>query len=112
MLFNSIANTIMENYKLNEDSEVMDFACGTGMHTQGSCFHPNSRLLVPGLVSRPIAPHVKSILGVDISQGMVDVFNKRATTNSIGNIKAVAVDILEGKETLDGKRFDVIIVSR
>jgi predicted TPR repeat methyltransferase len=39
---------------------VLDFACGTG------------------IVSRGLVPHCKKLVGVDISQGMVDEFNKNA----------------------------------
>ncbi|KIL60983.1 hypothetical protein M378DRAFT_167488 [Amanita muscaria Koide BX008] len=70
----------------------MDFACGTG------------------LISKP---HVKTIIGVDISQGMVDQYNLRVQRESIPPEKMRAVRAeFEGKvEELDDMKFDVIICS-
>ncbi|KAI5984005.1 hypothetical protein EDD15DRAFT_2312577 [Pisolithus albus] len=50
----------------------MDFACGTG------------------LISRELAPHAKSIVGVDISQNMVDMYNL-----SVHNQGKISPDELE-----------------
>jgi predicted TPR repeat methyltransferase len=65
-----------------------------------------------GLISKELIPHVKSILGVDISQGMVNQFNLRVQNESISPDKMHAVrEELEGKEgELDGMKFDVIVV--
>ena len=72
-----------------------------------------STILFAGLVSKELVPHVKSILGVDISQGMVDQYNKRNQTEGIPLEKMHAIRCqLEGKEgELDGSKFDVIFVS-
>jgi len=70
-------------------------------------------ILFAGLVSKELVPHVKSILGVDISQGMVDQYNKRVRDEGIPFEKMHAVRCeLEGKEgELEGSKFDVIFVS-
>lgn len=68
---------------------------------------------VKGLVSLPLVPYVKSILGVDISQGVVDKYNKRAIGQGFDPTKMSAVRFeLKGVEgELDNKKFDVIVVS-
>ncbi|KAK1236419.1 hypothetical protein PQX77_000359 [Marasmius sp. AFHP31] len=74
-------------------SEVMDFGCGNGF---------NASLLVP---------HAKTILGVDVSSGMVDEFNKNVKKWGLGedgNISAIHADLTEGG--LDGRKFDIIFV--
>ncbi|KAL1735653.1 S-adenosyl-L-methionine-dependent methyltransferase [Schizophyllum commune] len=73
-----------------EVTRVMEYACGTGV------------------VSREIAPSVKSILGVDISQGMVDQFNKRGTD------KLRAICVQQGTplaDQLNHETFDGIVCS-
>jgi len=85
---------VLKTYPFKEgETEVMEFACGTG------------------LVSKELVPHVKSILGVDISQGMVDQYNKRVQDEGIPLEKMHAVRYeLEGREgELDGSKFDVIV---
>ncbi|KAK2464119.1 hypothetical protein APHAL10511_003867 [Amanita phalloides] len=84
---------ILKAYPFKEGETVaMDFACGTG------------------LIARELVPHVKSILGVDISQGMLDEFERLTRDNNVlpEKMHAVRCD-LEGKEgELDGTKFDVI----
>ncbi|KAK1231983.1 hypothetical protein PQX77_004879 [Marasmius sp. AFHP31] len=75
-------------------SEVMDFGCGNGF---------NASLLVP---------HAKTILGVDVSSGMVDEFNKNVKKWGLGedgNISAIHANLTEGG--LDGRKFDIIFSS-
>lgn len=68
---------------------------------------------IPGLISRELCPYVKSILGVDISQGMVDQYNLRVSNQGIPpeEMRAIRYE-LKGEDTeLEGKKFDVIVVS-
>ncbi|THG92985.1 hypothetical protein EW026_g8114 [Hermanssonia centrifuga] len=76
-----------------EETTVMDFACGTG------------------LVSREISPHVKSLLGVDVSQGMVDQFNLRVSDQGVPleEIKATRAELKGDGTELDGQKFDLVI---
>lgn len=56
-----------------ENTAVMDYACGTGTIFSPPCVD-NLMLKMqsfPGALSRELCPYVKSIVGVDISQGMV-----------------------------------------
>ena len=95
-LTEKIANGFLKEYEFKEDStEVMEFACGTG------------------LVSQQLASHVKSILGVDISQGMVDQYNMKVKNHGIPEeeMRAVSADLKGEEGELDGKKFDVIVVS-
>ncbi|KAL1748604.1 S-adenosyl-L-methionine-dependent methyltransferase [Schizophyllum fasciatum] len=73
-----------------EKTRVLEYACGTGV------------------VSREIAPFAKSVLGADISQGMVDQYNKRGTET----MRAVCVQ--QGtplSAQLDNATFDAIVCS-
>ena len=65
----------------------------------------------PGLISRVLAAEdPKSIVGVDISQGMVDQYNKIVFDHGIPpeEMRAVCVP---PHERLQGMTFDVIVVS-
>ncbi|KIL61165.1 hypothetical protein M378DRAFT_180178 [Amanita muscaria Koide BX008] len=89
-------SAMMDTYTFKEGETVaMDFACGTG------------------LISKHLVPHVKTIVGVDISQGMVDQYNLRVQRESIPAEKMRAVRAeLEGKAgELDDMKFDVIVCS-
>jgi len=92
-LARNCAQEILKAYPFKEgETVVMEFACGTG------------------LVSKELIHHVKSILGVDISQGQVDQYNKKVQNEGIPLEKMHAVRCeLEGKEgELNGLKFDVI----
>jgi len=80
----------------DEDSTVlMDYACGTG------------------LLSRALCPYVKSIVGVDISSGMVDYFNLRASNQGLTSdeMRAMCVELKGIEQELNGQKFDVIVCS-
>lgn len=65
-----------------------------------------------GLISRELCPYVKSIVGVDISRGMVDQFNLRAFNQGIPpeEMKAVCFDLKREAHELCGTKFNVIVV--
>ncbi|KZO95133.1 S-adenosyl-L-methionine-dependent methyltransferase [Calocera viscosa TUFC12733] len=79
-----------------ETTECLDYACGTG------------------LVSRQLAPFCKTILGVDISQGMVDYYNERVSNQGISplEMRAVRAELTGSPGELDGKKFDVVVCSQ
>jgi cyclopropane fatty-acyl-phospholipid synthase-like methyltransferase len=64
-------------------------------------------------MSRLLAPHAKEIVGVDVSQGMVDQFNKRVEEENISReaVYAVRAELKDDESELDGKKFDLIVVS-
>ncbi|KAJ6500706.1 S-adenosyl-L-methionine-dependent methyltransferase [Mycena sanguinolenta] len=92
----SVCNAILQAYSFDKEaSVVLDYACGTG------------------IVARGIAPHCKTLLGVDISQGMVDEFKKGVQDHEIsaGKMRAVRAE-LKGEDTeLEGIKFDVVMCS-
>jgi len=76
-----------------EETVVMDFACGTG------------------IISRQLASSTRRIVGVDISEAMVRRYNLRAGWQGIKpeEMNAVAIDLEEDPEALKGEQFDVIV---
>ncbi|CCL98061.1 uncharacterized protein FIBRA_00055 [Fibroporia radiculosa] len=90
---------IMQKYGTLFDAsstDLLDFACGTG------------------LLSQALAPHVRSILGVDISNAMVDRYNARAAQDGFGTdeMHAICAELKEGNETeLNGRKFDIVVCS-
>ncbi|EIM88235.1 S-adenosyl-L-methionine-dependent methyltransferase, partial [Stereum hirsutum FP-91666 SS1] len=90
----NLAETITKVYPFDKEStKVLDYACGTG------------------LVSRELAPHVKSILGVDISPAAVEIFNARAVEKGFEPDTLRAIHkLLKGDEgELQNEKFDVIL---
>jgi len=90
------AKAMREQYPFDEDSTVvMDFACGVG------------------LISMELAPYAKSIVGVDITQALVDNYNQRVEHQGVSPDEMRAVcSHLKGEEgELDGLKFDVIVCS-
>ncbi len=86
-----IVNFLKENLPLSKNWKVLDFGCGTG----------TTDLL--------IHPFVGSITGVDLSQGMINVFKEKLKNLNIKNIKIERINILE--ESFDEKDFDLIITA-
>jgi cyclopropane fatty-acyl-phospholipid synthase-like methyltransferase len=64
-------------------------------------------------MSRNLAPYTKKIIGVDISQGMVDYYNQRVYNQGIpeDQMRALCVHLTGADTDLDGQKFDVIVVS-
>jgi 2-polyprenyl-3-methyl-5-hydroxy-6-metoxy-1,4-benzoquinol methylase len=65
-----------------------------------------------GLTSRELAPYAKRIVGVDISQASVDVFNAAVADQGIApeEMRAVCAELKGEEGELDGLTFDVITV--
>ncbi|RXW21818.1 hypothetical protein EST38_g4040 [Candolleomyces aberdarensis] len=79
-----------------ETTSVLEFACGTG------------------LVAKEVYPYVHSVVGMDISSGVVELCNKRFKEELGADEKetyAVAANILTDKDVLPGKLFDVVFCS-
>ncbi len=96
-----------------ESTTVLNFACGTGTAILSSSsiiwlFHEN---ILIGLLETTLIAHCKSIQGVDISQGMVDQYNKRAETLGVtSKMSAIAYELKGLPEELEGRKFDVVLV--
>ncbi|OSD02116.1 S-adenosyl-L-methionine-dependent methyltransferase [Trametes coccinea BRFM310] len=76
-----------------DTTEVLDYACGVGMLSQALC------------------PHVKSIVGVDISQASVDQYNANASNQGLtpDEMKAVCTELRGEAGELDDAKFDVVV---
>ncbi|KAG1865331.1 S-adenosyl-L-methionine-dependent methyltransferase [Suillus subluteus] len=85
---------MIKAYPFEEDSTlVLDYACGTG------------------LISKKLAAHAKCIVGVDISQSMVDQYNQSVLNQGIPpeEMRAVCCDLTAAPNQLDGMKFDVVV---
>ena len=91
----NIAKACVENInntlKMNEIKDILDYGCGTG------------------LVSFSLSNEDNFITGMDNSQGMVEEFNKKTSTLSFSNIKAIKHNINE--EDLPLNKYDLITIS-
>lgn len=67
---------------------------------------------VVGLTSRAIAPYTKLVVGVDISQTSVDLYNEAVKNQGIdpSEMRAVCTELKGVEGELDGLKFDVITV--
>lgn len=73
-LASDVAAAIIREVNLSEEMEVLDFGCGTG------------------LLTLKLQPLVKTITGVDSSQGMLQVLQKKIETQEHRNIHTRFVD--------------------
>jgi len=90
-LANDIAKAINGAVAFTSTMDVLDFGCGTG------------------LLGLQFCSRVRSLTGVDSSQGMLAVFQKKAADQKLTNAKAVGLD-LEAGAALPGS-YDVIVSS-
>lgn len=90
-LANDIADAILEEVELKPGMDALDFGCGTG------------------LVTLRLQPYVRFITGVDSSQGMLDVLERKIRELNLTNVRAKLVDTDAG-ELLDGN-YSLIVSS-
>jgi len=86
-----VARAIRETVKLTKEMDVLDFGCGTG------------------LLSLQLLPHVRTITGVDSSQGMIDIFNAKIEQQGLNNAKARLIALDRG-DVLEGQ-YDLLVSS-
>ncbi len=77
-LANDVADAIIREAAPSRDMDALDFGCGTG------------------LVTLRLQPLVRSITGVDSSQGMLGVLRKKAELQGFSNVGAQFVDFEKG----------------
>jgi predicted TPR repeat methyltransferase len=82
-LAKDIADAILRRIVVTSDMNALDFGCGTG------------------LLTIQLQPLVRSITGIDSSQGMLDVFNAKIARLKLTNVRALLVDLDRG-DTLAG----------
>jgi ubiquinone/menaquinone biosynthesis C-methylase UbiE len=73
-----IAHSMIQEITLTPDIDVLDFGCGTG------------------LLTLALQPFVRSITGVDSSQGMLDVFKTKIKEHNLNNVKTEYIDLDKG----------------
>jgi ubiquinone/menaquinone biosynthesis C-methylase UbiE len=86
-----IAKSLIREVHLTSSMDVLDFGCGTG------------------LLTLAIQPFIRSITGVDSSQGMLDVFKTKIKEQNLINVKAKHIDLDKG-DVLDGT-YNLIVSS-
>ncbi|PPQ93763.1 hypothetical protein CVT25_008143 [Psilocybe cyanescens] len=95
-LINRSVEATLERYPFNvESTTIMDFACNIGYF------------------SRKLEPHAKLLVGVDITQKPVDLFNQYVSEKGISpeKMKAICADLKGVDGELDGFKFDVVTCS-
>lgn len=88
-LARDIARAISSRIALTPDMNVMDFGCGTG------------------LLTMQLQPLVRSVTGIDSSQGMLDVLKMKIAKHNLHNVSAELVDLDRG-DTLTGS-YDLVL---
>lgn len=88
-LADDVARAISEHIALTPEMDIMDFGCGTG------------------LLALRLQPLVRSVTGVDSSQGMLDIFDAKIARLKLDNIRTVLVDFDKG-DLLTGN-YDLVM---
>lgn len=78
-----IGASILRAVKLEPGMDVLEFGCGTG------------------LITMQLQPHVRSVTGVDTSDGMLGVLTAKIAAASLANVHILKTDVAQG-ETLTG----------
>ena len=90
-LAGDVAQAIREETPLTPDMDVLDFGCGTG------------------LLTLALQPFVRSVTGVDSSDGMLGVLREKVERRKLTNVRARLLDIEKG-DRLEG-RYHLIVSS-
>ena len=90
-LASEVAEAIIREGVLAKDQDVLDFGCGTG------------------LLTLKLQPFVKTITGVDSSQGMLGMLQEKISTQGIKNVLTRFVDFEKGGHA-EGA-YDLIVSS-
>jgi len=77
-LAEDVARAIVRQVPLTPDMDAVDFGCGTG------------------LLSLALRPHVRSVTGVDSSQGMLEVFRRKIDCLQLNTVSALYFDFGKG----------------
>jgi SAM-dependent methyltransferase len=111
-LYKEVTDAIRARFQFDPNKTIMmDFACGNGMSDYQAL---NFKRLTnrPGPITVLLAPHCKSVIGVDISPGMVAAFERNMKSKSISNTQTYSVKqgLLPEEAQLAGQKFDAIVV--
>lgn len=73
-----VAHAMIDTIPLAPAMDVLDFGCGTG------------------LLTLQLRPHVRSITGIDSSEGMLAILNEKIHYGNIPNVKTRHIDLDRG----------------
>jgi cyclopropane fatty-acyl-phospholipid synthase-like methyltransferase len=90
-LADDVVAAVARPVPLNAEMDALDLGCGTG------------------LVTLRLAPRVRTIIGVDSSQGMLDVLAAKVARENLTNVKTLRLDLDQG-DRLPGS-YDLIVSS-
>jgi ubiquinone/menaquinone biosynthesis C-methylase UbiE len=90
-LARDVAEAISRQVTLTPQTKVLDFGCGTG------------------LVSMQLQPRVHSILGVDTSAGMLEVFQSKIAALKLASVRTALID--PSKDELPRNGYDLVVSS-
>ncbi len=90
-LANGVADTMIKELEFSLNMDVMDFGCGSG------------------LISMRLQPLVKSVVGVDSSKGMLEVFQEKIKKSGVQNVSTQWTDLEDGGK-VEGK-FNLVVSS-
>ena len=90
-LANDVATAIIREANLTEQMEVLDFGCGTG------------------LLTLKLQPYVKSITGVDSSDGMLGILQEKIGSHALNNVYTQHVNPEMGKRIVGA--YNLIVSS-
>jgi 2-polyprenyl-3-methyl-5-hydroxy-6-metoxy-1,4-benzoquinol methylase len=90
-LAEDVVAAIRKEVPLTKEMNALDYGCGSGLVTLG------------------LQPYVKTIIGADSSQGMLDVLSGKLVERGIGNVETRLID-LEEQVNL-GRLYDLIVSS-
>ncbi|MDP8216026.1 MAG: class I SAM-dependent methyltransferase [Candidatus Kaelpia imicola] len=90
-LRDDLFDVLSSHIVLRSDMDILDFGCGTGLFTL------------------KLQPFVRSIVGVDSSEGMLNVLNSKIEREGIKNTKTLCFDI-EAEGILRGE-YDLIVTN-
>jgi ubiquinone/menaquinone biosynthesis C-methylase UbiE len=95
-----------------ERTSMLDFACGTGSCLTLLYMFPRTDMICIDLVSQMLEPYTRKIVGVDISRGMVDVYNARMAERGVPPECALGAvrDVLKESFQTGWQTYDVIVV--
>ena len=84
----AVAEKIIKQVEPSKEMTAMEFGSGTG------------------LITMAIAPKVKHVLAVDMSENMLSVLEEKAKQNQVDNISTRLLDLFKGQ--MPDERFDLI----
>ena len=90
-LAHAVSSAIKDNIRLNGGMKALEYGCGTG------------------LVTIELAPYVKEVLAVDLSEGMLSVLKGKINGLGIKNIFPRRMDLTQAPPLNEG--FDLIYTS-